>query len=70
MWSICGVHDQGWRERPVFGKIRYMNFNGCKRKFDVEAFARRHTTAKRKAVEDEGDGARAVPSKKSKSSKS
>lgn len=22
-WSIGGVHDQGWKERPVFGKIRY-----------------------------------------------
>lgn len=22
MWSICGIHDQGWTERPVFGKIR------------------------------------------------
>ncbi|KAL1547512.1 DNA photolyase phr1 [Salvia divinorum] len=38
MWSICGVHDQGWRERPIFGKIRYMNFAGCKRKFDVEGY--------------------------------
>ncbi|OVA07673.1 DNA photolyase [Macleaya cordata] len=38
MWSICGVHDQGWRERPVFGKIRYMNYAGCKRKFDVEGY--------------------------------
>ena len=34
-WSIGGVHDRAWGERPVFGKIRYMNFNGCKRKFDV-----------------------------------
>ncbi|XP_057449869.1 deoxyribodipyrimidine photo-lyase [Lotus japonicus] len=38
MWSICGVHDQGWRERPIFGKIRYMNYEGCKRKFDVERY--------------------------------
>ncbi|KAH0648743.1 hypothetical protein KY285_033991 [Solanum tuberosum] len=38
MWSICGVHDQGWRERPVFGKIRYMNYAGCKRKFNVEGY--------------------------------
>lgn len=37
MWSICGIHDQGWGERAVFGKIRFMNFAGCKRKFDVEA---------------------------------
>ncbi|CAG7721498.1 unnamed protein product [Allacma fusca] len=38
MWSICGIHDQGWREREVFGKIRYMNYEGCKRKFDVDGF--------------------------------
>ncbi|KAM6557040.1 hypothetical protein CsatB_004059 [Cannabis sativa] len=38
MWSICGIHDQGWRERPVFGKIRYMNYAGCKRKFDVDGY--------------------------------
>ena len=37
-WSIGGVHDRAWTERPVFGKIRYMNYNGCKRKFDVKAY--------------------------------
>ncbi|HUX53982.1 MAG TPA: deoxyribodipyrimidine photo-lyase [Williamwhitmania sp.] len=37
-WAIGGVHDRAWFERPVFGKIRYMNFNGAKRKFDVEAY--------------------------------
>ena len=21
-WSVCGVHDQGWAEREIFGKIR------------------------------------------------
>lgn len=36
--SSCGVHDQGWRERPVFGKIRYMNYDGCKKKFDVARY--------------------------------
>ncbi|KAI3707081.1 hypothetical protein L6452_25289 [Arctium lappa] len=38
MWSICGVHDQGWQERAVFGKIRYMNYAGCKRKFNVDGY--------------------------------
>lgn len=38
MWSICGVHDRAWNERPIFGKIRYMNFNGAKRKFDVQSY--------------------------------
>ncbi|XP_047099249.1 deoxyribodipyrimidine photo-lyase isoform X1 [Schistocerca piceifrons] len=38
MWSVCGIHDQGWLERPVFGKIRYMNYEGCKRKFNIAAY--------------------------------
>ncbi|XP_055837297.1 deoxyribodipyrimidine photo-lyase [Episyrphus balteatus] len=42
MWSIGGIHDQGWGERPIFGKIRYMNYQGCKRKFDVPAFVARY----------------------------
>lgn len=37
-WSIAGVHDRAWAERPVFGKIRYMNYNGCRSKFDVKAY--------------------------------
>lgn len=37
-WSVGGVHDRAWTERPVFGKIRYMNFNGAKRKFDVKSY--------------------------------
>lgn len=37
-WSIGGVHDRAWSERPVFGKIRYMNYNGCRRKFDVNLY--------------------------------
>nr|XP_046263365.1 CPD photolyase isoform X1 [Scatophagus argus] len=42
MWSICGIHDQGWAERPIFGKIRYMNYKGCLRKFDVPQFERKY----------------------------
>jgi deoxyribodipyrimidine photo-lyase len=42
MWSVCGVHDRAWNERSVFGKIRYMNYTGCKRKFDVKAFEARY----------------------------
>ena len=37
-WCIGGVHDRAWPERPVFGKIRYMSYNGCKSKFDVKAY--------------------------------
>ncbi|MFW5812015.1 MAG: deoxyribodipyrimidine photolyase, partial [Alkalispirochaetaceae bacterium] len=28
-----GKHDRGWPERQVFGKVRYMNANGLRRKF-------------------------------------
>jgi deoxyribodipyrimidine photo-lyase len=37
-WSIGGVHDRAWNERMVFGKIRYMSYNGCKGKFDVKRY--------------------------------
>lgn len=37
-WSIGGVHDRAWQERPIFGKIRYMNERGCRRKFKVDEY--------------------------------
>ena len=37
-WSLGGVHDRAWGERKVFGKIRYMSYNGCKSKFDVKGY--------------------------------
>jgi len=40
-WSIGGVHDRAWTERPIFGKIRYMNYNGCRRKFNVESYIKK-----------------------------
>lgn len=41
-WSIGGIHDRPWSERSVFGKIRYMNYQGCKRKFDVASYIGRY----------------------------
>jgi deoxyribodipyrimidine photo-lyase len=38
MWSIGGIHDRAWARKPVFGKIRYMSYSGCKRKFDINAY--------------------------------
>jgi deoxyribodipyrimidine photo-lyase len=38
LWSIAGLHDRAWTERGVYGKIRYMNSAGLKRKFDLEAY--------------------------------
>ncbi len=38
MWSIAGVHDRPWRDRAIFGKVRYMNEAGLRRKFDVDTY--------------------------------
>ncbi len=43
-WSIGGVHDRPWFERPIFGKIRYMNESGCRRKFAVERYIKKWLT--------------------------
>lgn len=37
MWCL-GKHDQGWREREIFGKVRYMNDAGLKRKFNMQKY--------------------------------
>ncbi len=46
MWSLCGVHDRAWNERPIFGKIRYMNYAGAKRKFDIKAYIKKYSEQK------------------------
>jgi deoxyribodipyrimidine photo-lyase len=33
-----GKHDRPWQERPVFGKVRYMNAAGLQRKFNMDAY--------------------------------
>lgn len=47
MWSICGVHDRAWNPRSIFGKIRYMNFNGAKRKFDVKSYIEKYSKSEK-----------------------
>jgi deoxyribodipyrimidine photo-lyase len=37
LW-IFGLHDRPWTERPIFGQLRYMSFEGMKRKTDVAAY--------------------------------
>lgn len=37
-WSIGGVHDRAWPERKIFGKIRFMSYNGCKSKFSIKDY--------------------------------
>jgi deoxyribodipyrimidine photo-lyase len=39
-WCFGG-HDRPWKEREIFGKVRYMNRNGLERKFDMDAYLSR-----------------------------
>jgi deoxyribodipyrimidine photo-lyase len=39
-WCL-GKHDRPWKERPIFGTVRYMSASGLKRKFDMEAYVRK-----------------------------
>lgn len=36
-----GKHDRAWAERPVFGKVRYMNDKGLERKFRIGDYVQR-----------------------------
>ncbi len=47
---VFGLHDRPWTRRPVFGMVRYMNAGGLKRKFDIEAYARKWNTEQALAV--------------------
>ncbi len=46
-WSMGGVHDRAWKERAIFGKVRYMSYGGCKRKFDVKTYIEQHLPKQR-----------------------
>ncbi|WP_103028874.1 deoxyribodipyrimidine photo-lyase [Salinibacter altiplanensis] len=35
---VFGLHDRGWKERPVYGKVRYMSQGGLNRKADPDAY--------------------------------
>lgn len=41
LWSMVGLHDRPWFEREIFGQIRYMNYEGLKRKFDIEQYIKK-----------------------------
>ena len=40
-WCL-GKHDRPWMERPIFGKIRYMNDKGLERKFDMSLYLKKY----------------------------
>ncbi|WP_297595889.1 deoxyribodipyrimidine photo-lyase [uncultured Cetobacterium sp.] len=37
-----GKHDRAWKERAIFGKVRYMNSNGLERKFEMETYVKKY----------------------------
>ncbi len=43
LWSVAGLHDRPWFKRSVYGTIRYMNYNGLKRKFKIENYIEAHS---------------------------
>ncbi|WP_293722122.1 deoxyribodipyrimidine photo-lyase [uncultured Cetobacterium sp.] len=36
-----GKHDRAWKERKIFGKVRYMNSSGLEKKFDMEKYIKK-----------------------------
>lgn len=38
LWSIGGLHDRPWFNRPVFGMVRYMSRSGIEKKFPVKKY--------------------------------
>lgn len=40
--SMAGLHDKGFDDRPVHGRVRGLTNQGCRKKFDVERFASRY----------------------------
>jgi deoxyribodipyrimidine photo-lyase len=41
-WAIVGKHDRPWFNRPAFGLVRPMSGASMSRKFDSQAYIRRH----------------------------
>lgn len=39
LWCF-GLHDRPWNERPIFGMLRFMSYDGMKRKTNIEAYQR------------------------------
>jgi deoxyribodipyrimidine photo-lyase len=39
LW-LFGLHDRPWTERPVFGQLRYMSYDGMKRKTDTASYVK------------------------------
>jgi len=42
LWSVAGLHDRPWFNRPVHGMVRYMSANGLRTKFSVENYVKKY----------------------------
>lgn len=41
LWSMGGLHDRPWFNRPIFGTVRYMSLGGMEKKFDVDGYIKK-----------------------------
>ncbi|RMX68348.1 hypothetical protein DD238_005317 [Peronospora effusa] len=67
---VFGKHDQGWRERAIFGKVRYMNEAGLKRKFRMDAYVRKVGRIAAKAKKGTGEEEPTSPEEEAEPAKS
>ncbi len=44
LWSIAGLHDRAWFERPIFGLVRYMSYESMRKKYDIQTYIDTYTT--------------------------
>ena len=42
LWTIGGLHDRAFQERPIIGKIRPMTYNGTKSKFNITEYIKKY----------------------------
>jgi deoxyribodipyrimidine photo-lyase len=52
LWCF-GLHDRPWSERAIFGQIRYMSYEGMRRKTNVDAYLREIESLARRGKEAE-----------------
>ncbi len=43
LWSIGGLHDRPWFEKPIFGLVRTMTASGLSKKFDTHQYCAQWT---------------------------
>lgn len=42
LWAIAGLHDRPWGERPVYGTVRSMVYDGLRRKFPIDNYIQKY----------------------------